>query len=448
MKYVAAFVGCLVPFFAAGAPAICGQSQPKLLLRSQREAGQIDRVSVLLEFSGDFIGPAGEKQPSTPTSGTDRLTYCEKTLQAGPNRSGSVRYYEKAESDTRIKDRSHQQSLADAHRLLGVRAEPPAMTVFSLRQPLTRDELEVIDILGNTLLLDRLLPEEAVAVGDQWKPAGEVMAALLGLDGASRCDVQCTLQEVTPRVARFELAGAVEGPVSDTSARIELKGRYRLDRRSRRIDWFALVTTERREISDVAEGFRLAARLQVVISPLAGSPELTDEKLAGLSLEPTPERSKLSYQSPQGHWRIGYDRRWYPTGETANSATLKLIDHQSLGGQCNIFSLPQRAQGKRLGLEEFQADVKKVLGDDFGEFVEADQPADKLGRRVLRVVAQGAAHGKPGQDAASTVPIRWIYYHISDSQGRQVAMTFAVEQRLVARFADADKPIVESLRFE
>ena len=87
-----------------------------------------------------------------------------------------------------------------------------------MRQPLTRDELEVIDILGNTLLLDRLLPEGPVAVGDQWKPAGEAMAALLGLDGATRCDVQCTLKEVTDRVARFELAGSVEGPVSDTSA--------------------------------------------------------------------------------------------------------------------------------------------------------------------------------------------------------------------------------------
>jgi hypothetical protein len=501
MKYVAAPLVYLVLFFLAAASSVCG-GQPKetFLLHSHRKAGQTDRVSVVLEFSGDFLGRSGGKDTSTATSGTDRLTYYEKTLEAGPGRASSVRYYEKAESEMKIKDRSHQESLAEAHRLAGVRVDLPAATIFSLRQPLSRDELEVIDILGNTLLLDRLLPEGPVAVGDRWKPADEVMAALLGLDGATRCDAQCTLKEVTDRVARFELAGAIEGPVSDTSARIELKGRFRLDRRIDRIDWFALLTGERREISDVADGFHLAARLQTVVTPLVQSPELTDEKLEGLSLEPTSERCRLTYPSPQGHWRIDYDRRWYPTGETPKNATLKLIDHQSLGAQCNIFSLPRRKQDQPLALKEFQADVKKVLGEDFGKFVAADQSTDKTGRRVLRVVVQGVAHAKPthppkpdGKTAKATadaptgksaetaeasdrptekaeaakkpesatakspapagkppadVPIRWIYYHTCDAEGRQVAITFTVEQRLVERFADADKPIVASLRFE
>ena len=43
--------------------------------------------------------------------------------------------------------------------------------------------------------------------------------------------------------------------------------------------------------------------------------------------------------------------------------------------------------------------------------------------------------------------MRWIYYLVADPQGRQVAFTFTVEQRLVERFADADKPMVQSLRF-
>ena len=320
------------------------------------------------------------------------------------------------------------------------------------------------------------------------------MAALLGLDATTRCDVECTLKEVTDRVARFEVAGTIEGPVSDTSARIELRGRYRLDRRSHRIDWFALITSERREISDVADGFRLATRLQTVITPLAQTPELADEKLEGLRLEPTAELSKLTYQSPQGHWQISYDRRWYPTGETPSSATLKLIDRQSLGGQCNVFSLPRRTENGPLGLKDFQADVKQVLGKDFGEFIDAKLSTDNAGRRMLRVVVQGVAHAKPAhgpkaedeaasadaqaetisaksaapgdkpaadatQDGASSpaaqhpaapsaIPVRWIYYHISDNKGRQVAMTFAVEQRLVERFADADKAIVESVRLK
>ena len=317
MRHVAAPLAYLALFSVTAVSIVCGEgAKPTFLLHSERKAGQTDQVSVVLEFGGKFLKRAGSKEAATATSGTDHLAYHEKTLAAGSGRASSVRYYEKAESAMTLKDRSRQQSLAEARRLVGVRADLPAVTLFSVPQPLTRDELEIIDILGNTLLLDRLLPDRPVAVGDRWKPADEVMAALLGLDGATRCDVQCTLKEVTGEVARFELAGNVEGPVSDTSARIELKGRYRLDRRTNRIDWFALLTSEHREISDVAEGFDIVARLQTIITPLSASPELTDEKLKGLTLEPTPEQCKLTYQSPQGHWRIGYDRRWYPTGET------------------------------------------------------------------------------------------------------------------------------------
>jgi hypothetical protein len=470
------------------ASIVCAEdAKPTFRFRSERKAGQTDQVSVVLEFGGNFLEGSDGKRASTAISGTDRLAYYERTVETGAGRATAVRYYEKAESGITIKDHSRQQSLAGARRFVGVSVDLPTVTLFSLKQPLTRDELEVIDILGNTLLLDRLLPEGAVAVGERWKPADDVMAALLGLDGATHCDVQCMLKEVTSQVARFELAGTVEGPVCDTSARIELRGRYRLDRRTGRIDWFALVTNEHRAVSDVAEGFDIATRLQTVITPLRPSSELTDENLKGLNLEPTPELCKLIYQSPQGHWQIDYDRRWYPTGETTKSATLKLIDRQSLGAQCNIFSLPRREPDKRLSLKEFQTDVKKVLAEDFSEFVDANESADKIGRRVLRVAVRGVVHGKPtpppkaesetakatdgtpdGKPAETAedshlptgksptpagkppadIPIRWIYYHISDVQGRQVAITFTIEQQLVERFADADKAIVEALRFE
>ena len=134
----------------------------------------------------------------------------------------------------------------------------------------------MIDVLGNSLLLDGLLPDGPTAVGQTWKPAGKLAAALLGLDAASRCDVQCTLKEVTDAVARFELAGQVEGPVNDTTARVQLKGKFRFDRRTGRIDWFALLSKEDRGISQVADGFAVVVRLQMTVDPQEPSPELAE----------------------------------------------------------------------------------------------------------------------------------------------------------------------------
>ena len=83
-------------------------------------------------------------------------------------------------------------------------------------------------------------------------------------------------------------------------------------------------------------------------------------------------------------------------------------------------------------------DVRRALGESFGEFVEASQSSNQAGYRVYRVAVQGTS---------SEIDMRWIYYLLSDPQGRQAALTFALEQKLVDRFAEADKPLVESLRF-
>ena len=58
-------------------------------------------------------------------SGVDRLTYQEKTLEAGRDRLRSVRYYEKAESAVKFKDDALNSSLSPQRRLVGVAVDPP-----------------------------------------------------------------------------------------------------------------------------------------------------------------------------------------------------------------------------------------------------------------------------------------------------------------------------------
>jgi hypothetical protein len=413
--------------------------------QSLRKAGQTDKVVVLMEVAGEFKehdATTQGKDRRTAMSGQCRLTYHEKTLEAPAGGRRAVRYYENAESDVRFKDGGHRPSLAAERRLVGVAVDAQSATLFSLGEPLTRDELEVIDILGNTLLLDDLLPQKPVAIGEAWKPADKTVAALLGLAGATRSDVQCVLKEVTDAVARFDLAGSVEGPVADTTARITLKGRYRFDLRTKRIDWFALVTKEDRGISQVAAGFDVGVRLQMTILPEAAPRQLAGATIGDPDVGPTSPEGRLMFQSPHDRWQIAYDHRWYLNSDDRENALLKRIDQGVLTGQCNIASLVQRDPDKLVTLDEFQANVRRALGENFDQFVEAKQSVDKSDHRVLRVVVQGQVGKK-----TTIVPIRWIYYHVADRQGRQVALTFTIEQERVEQFGDADKEIVQSLRF-
>jgi hypothetical protein len=416
-------------------PATCS-------LVSQRKPGQIDRVTVLMEVGGDFKEGTGGKSQRTQMSGTASMVYDEMTLAADPDRLRSVRYYEKAESKAKFKDGSHNPTLAESRRLVGVAIDSPAVNLFALREPMTRDELEVIDIIGNSLLLDRLLPEGPVAVGATWKPSDKVAAALLGLDSVTRNELQCTLKEVTATVARVELSGNVGGPVNDTKTSIEMKGKYRFDLRTKRIDWFAMVTKEDRGVSRVAVGFDLAVRFQMTIAPDVASTELTKEKLTGLNVEPSPETTMLHYVSPRDRWNITYDRQWYLNSDDQADAVLKLVRQGAVICQCNIASLSQKEPGRLVSLEEYQEDVRKALGENFGEFVEAKQSVDDSEHRILRVVVNGKVRGK-----SADLPICWVYYHVADRQGRQVALTFTVEQDLLERFAEADRAIVGSFQF-
>ena len=220
MRTSLALLFCFLPFTQLGVSTVSADdAKPTYTLLSQRKPGQTDRVAVMMEVGGEFNERG--KTERTPMSGADNLIYHELTLKADRDRPQAVRYYEKAESAMTRKDRSRQQSLAEASRLVGVRADLPAVTVFSVRQPLTRDELEVIDIQVNSLLLDRLLPDKPVAVGESWRHSEELLAAMLGLDEVAKTTVRSTLKEIkkesTRTVARFEFSGRVEGAIFGVS---------------------------------------------------------------------------------------------------------------------------------------------------------------------------------------------------------------------------------------
>ena len=90
---------------------------------------------------------------------------------------------------------------------------------------------------------------------------------MLGLDEVGKTTVESTLKEVTDIVARFEFAGQVEGTIYGVSTAIEIKGKYRFDLRSHRIDWLAMLVKEDRPASFVADGVDVVSRLQMIVTP-------------------------------------------------------------------------------------------------------------------------------------------------------------------------------------
>ena len=254
----------------------------------------------------------------------------------------SVRYYERADAVIKAGDEGNKPALRQERRLVGVELDACKATLFSPRGTLTSDELDLINqVPGNTLLLDQVLPGRPVAVGQKWKLADKLLAALVVVDEVRRSNVECRLTQVTPTLARMELSGNVSGMVNGVAAEIELKAKCRFDRRSNRIDWFAMLISDKRELSPVEDGVDSVTRAEIKITGEEEASSLSETALKNLPLKPTPELCLLLYQPPKSEWQLTHDRSWFLVESQRDLAVMRMIVQGTDALQCNISPRPK-----------------------------------------------------------------------------------------------------------
>ncbi len=416
------------------------RAKENCLLRSARKPGQIDRIEAVLEVGGDVSDTAEGKVNREKMSVVCNLAYTERTLRPSADAdhpAASLRYYEKAAAVVKVGKDGFKPTLRSERQLIATEYDGHKATLFCPHGPLTREELELIDILGNTLLLDDFLPGRKVAVGDTWEHSPDLLAALLGLDEVGQSKVESRLAELKERSALIHLEGRLAGAVNGVTTEIQLKAKYRFSRKTRRINWFGLLIRERRNSSPVADGVDAVARVQIKITPKVDCDELSDDVVKSLTLDPALA-SKLQHESRQAGWIVAHDRRWFVTADRHDLAVFRMIDRGEYLAQCKVSPLPKTAAEQQITLEKFQEDVRRTLGDSFGEFIEAGQGVNDANYRVYRIAARGKV---------SDLPIRWSYYLLSDEQGHQVVLAFSVEGKLVEQFGQADRELVDAMRF-
>ncbi len=192
-------------------------------------------------------------------------------------------------------------------------------TLFSPTGPLDVDDLELVTTVGESLPLDQLLPDKPVKVGESWKISDDTMALLLGVEEITSNSAEMVLNEVTPEFARFDLAGQVEGRLYGAGNQISLKAKCRFDRRTGRIDWFAMRLKQSREIGVVEDGLDATVLVQVKITRLETAEKLSDAALADLSLKPTDDLTLVRYLLSGGRMPVDARSFLVPDGSDPRS---------------------------------------------------------------------------------------------------------------------------------
>jgi hypothetical protein len=382
--------------------------------------------------------PAKNTQ-TVPMSVVGQFSYDEQRLDDGNGAAHrlSVRYYDDAQAVIKIANKITKPQLRDNRKLITVVATKDAAYLSAPDGPLTRDELELIDIPANTLVLDQLLPESDVEIGHRWKPSADALARFLCLDAVGHTEVDCLLTNVKDNVAEISINGTLGGAIDGVATDIELKAKLLFDIELQLPKTLLLAIKEQRGIGHVTPGLDIVAKLRLNIAPRTDSKLLTADAVQSAKLPQSDTPPPLEYVASVNGFRFTYDRRWHLTRDDSDLLVMRLIDRGDLVAQCNISPSPIDAK-KPLPLTEFQTDVQQALGKMFGKFDRATESTSSAGTRILLSVADGTA---------AELPIQWRYYLLHDEQGHGVTVVFTMEQPLVDQFRDQDMPIVNSVEF-
>lgn len=434
-------------FSACVSTAFSAPDVERIELSARRTANDLARVTIQIEAGGHTLvraeNDAEAKQPEQklPMSVSAKLQYDERCLApfADGQTEGTklaVRYYDQAEAVLKVDESGRAPKLADDRRLIITETNAGRPLLYCPEGPLSREQLDLIDVVGDSISLDRLLPTNAVSIDESWSNDAAVMGPLLTLDSVAVCEVKSVLESFNASYAKIRLAGSVQGTADGAATEFEVKAVYLFDRRANRVSRLNLAVRERRSIGGATPGVDAVAKLQIQVDPLENSAKLDDAAIAKATAAKRHPARDLIYESGPLGLRFLHDRQWFVTSERREAVTLRRIDRSDLVAQCTLAALPPKSAGRQTSLEQFQQDVTFSLGKNFGEMVSSRQWQNAAGLYCYELVARGLVE---------EIPVEWHYYLLAPESGERVSAAITLEKPMVDRIGQSDRELIESL---
>jgi hypothetical protein len=428
-------------------------SGERIDLTPGNETGQLTHVSIQLEAGGHNLVRSQQQQAQPddkaaaseqrqPISVAAKLAYDEKRLanSTAETTTGTplaVRYYDQAEAVIKVNETGRTPKLADDKCTIIVEQGQQRPMAYCPDAPLSREQLDLVDVVGDSICINRLLPKQPVAEGESWATDATVMGPLLTFDTVAVCEVRCILDEFNDNYAKIRLSGDVHGTADGAATQQEVRGVFLFDRKFRRITRLNLAVREKRSIGGATPGIDAVAKVQVKIDAIETSAHLTGELIAkSTNAARTPLRDLL-FESPTLGFRVKHDRQWYTTAERREAVTFRRVDASDLVAQCTLTALPPKSAGRQTSLEQFQKDITFSLGKNFGELVSSRQFQNTAGLYCYEVVVRGLVE---------ELPVEWHYYLLAPESGNRVSVAVTIEKPMLERVANADRDLVESLQ--
>ncbi|MBY0523180.1 MAG: hypothetical protein K2R98_07265 [Gemmataceae bacterium] len=367
MRFSLARCSALV-LLAALTPVASAQEPVKL--REQFPVGYQYHVSSRVEINGSLtLPPQKDKPASKPltVTGTSAIEYDERILAAADGQAQkTLRIYRKMNFDRKVGDQPQQSALRPAVRRLVLIRHKNAEVPFSPDGPLLWGEIDLIRVDVFTPALLGLLPDKPVRVGDRWTASNAAVEELTDMDKIDEGRLECRLEELTTlagrRHARISLLGSVRGLNEDGPNRQQVDGYFYFDLESNHLSYLTFKGVHALLDKDGKESGRIEGRFVLTRQAHTRSPDLSDEVVKALVVEPNADNTQLLYENPDLGVRFLYPRRWRIGGVSGRQVTL-----EEPGGNGLLLTLDPLARVPTIGQflietrDFFQKQKAKVL---------------------------------------------------------------------------------------
>lgn len=426
---------------------VAGARADEGVILREREGGTT-RVLIEMRAEGEYRpeAPAGTAKAAAaavkpqPMKIEARLDFAERVLLRNPDRSARRSARRVIEAVTAIGDaQGRLLKLRPEMKILIADRRDMGTVVFCPGGPLTRWELEMVQVPGDPMVLAGLLPTKEVKVGDRWPVSAEAARNLSDYDAIVTNGLEGKLESLDEAEAKIRIGGEVRGSARGGEGTIGFTGRLKFDRKAERIAKVELDRQETRKQGLVEWGLAAKSKLTVERTPLELFPPDSDA-LKDLPLDDDPSREWLLLAPPDSKYTLEHDRDWHLTRESPRQVVLKRIEKGEMVAQCNLSVGPNAGKGRHQDLEEFRADIKKALGPRFLQIVGAGEVEGGPEGGYLYKVAVSGREGDLG--------VLWYYYLIAAPDGDQLLATFTLDQESEKRFGDQDRAILETLRWK
>lgn len=331
--------GCLSTTILLLLTTTVGGQEP-VRLSERFEEGSRYRVRVRIDLMGSLTLPADKDRPAPQTvklQGNTAFDYDERVLSLSPEGQvrRALRHCQRMEIQRSFGDRQQQNVLRPAVRRLVLLREKQNKEPFSPDGPLLWTEIDLIRNDVFVPLLGGLLPDRPVKPGDTWQANLAAVHELTGMTKIELGQLDCRLEGINGgpgqrRQAQVAFNATIRGSSDDGRSQQQIQGYYLFDLESNHLAYILLKGVHTLLDARGAEVGRLEGRF-VLSRQLDGRfPELEDQAIKGVVLEPTPDNTRLLYENNELGVRFQFGRRWWVTSVRGNQVTMDAAEGHGL----------------------------------------------------------------------------------------------------------------------